>query len=165
MSLKSGKKWVMWYKFEQSDWFGIKYHIGILVYSDHIHLGHFLCCSSRAVLYLPTDLAPQYGFVQRNEHLPSDPDSDDTLYFDMLDKYMEPPPELNHVLYVDWAEKYMLARSSSSHITNTLTQPHSTRTYIDMKGRKWKECKTEAVARWKFICPMVTTKSNTTCNS
>ena len=25
---------VTWYKFEQSDWFGINYHIGILVYSD-----------------------------------------------------------------------------------------------------------------------------------
>ena len=24
----------MWYKFEQSDWFGINYHIGILVYID-----------------------------------------------------------------------------------------------------------------------------------
>ena len=34
MSLKSGRKWVTWYKFEQSDWFGINYHIGILVYSD-----------------------------------------------------------------------------------------------------------------------------------
>ena len=26
----------MWYKFEQSDWFGINYHIGILVYSDEV---------------------------------------------------------------------------------------------------------------------------------
>ena len=34
MSLKSGKKWVTWYKFEQSDWFGINYHIGILVYRE-----------------------------------------------------------------------------------------------------------------------------------
>ena len=120
---------------------------------DHINLGHFLCCSSRSVMYLPTDLAPQYGFLKRNEHLPSDPDIDDIFYSNMLDKYMERPPELNHVLYVDWAEKYMLARSSSSHITNTLTQPRSTRTYIDMKGRKWKERKTEAVARWKFYMP------------
>ena len=27
---------VTWYKFEQSDWFGINYHIGILVYIDYL---------------------------------------------------------------------------------------------------------------------------------
>ena len=27
---------VTWYNFEQSDWFGINYHIGILVYSDRL---------------------------------------------------------------------------------------------------------------------------------
>ena len=50
MSLKSGKKWVTWYKFEQSDWFGINYHIGILVYSEiYTEDIVYLYCSTRQV--------------------------------------------------------------------------------------------------------------------
>ena len=120
---------------------------------DHINLGHFLCCSSRAVMYLPTDLNPQYGFVKRNQHLPSDPESDDIFYSNMLEKYMERPTDLENVLYVDWAEKYIISRSSGSQTDDARTQPHDRRTYIDLKGRKWKRRTKEAVARWKFYMP------------
>ena len=59
MSLKSGKKWVTWYKSERSDWFGINYHIGILVYSESIGNLHFfyiclpdLVCSNHDGQYI-----------------------------------------------------------------------------------------------------------------
>ena len=120
---------------------------------DHMTLGHFLCCSSRAVLYLPTDLNPQYGFLEHNKHLPSDPESDDIFYSNMLEKYMERPAELENAFYVDWAEKYILSRSSGSQTDDVRTQPHDRRTYVDLKGRKWKRCTTEAVARWKVCMP------------
>ena len=120
---------------------------------DHMTLGHFLCCSSRAVIYLPTDLNPQYGFLQRNKHLPSDPESYDIFYSNMLEKYMEHPAELENAFYVDWAEKYILSRSSGSQTDDARTQPHDRRTYVDLKGRKWKRRTTEAVARWKFCMP------------
>ena len=69
--------------------------------ADHINRGYFLCCSSRAVTYLPTDLNLQYGFLKRNEHLPADPESEAVFYSNMLEKYMERPTELENVLYMD----------------------------------------------------------------
>lgn len=122
---------------------------------DHINLGYFLCCSSRAVTYLPTDLNPQYGFIKRNEHLPSDPESDEIFYSNMLEKYMERPTELEDVLYVDWAEKFMLGRSACESVNTALAvrDNDKSKIYTDLKGRKWKKRRTEAVARWKFFMP------------
>ena len=136
---------------------------------DHINMGHFLCCASREVIYLPTELSPEFGFLKRKKHLPADPESDDIFYSNILDKYMERPKELEDLLYVEWAEQYMLARSNNANsaveyeedeldsdqdngeinerkqaIPNILT---------DMKGRKWKKRKTEAASRWKFYMP------------
>ncbi len=56
---------------------------------QHIILGHFLCCSSREVIFLPTDLNPQYGFLKRKQHLPKDPNSKDIYYCNYLEKYMD----------------------------------------------------------------------------
>ena len=55
MSLKSGKKWVTWYKFEQSDWFGINYHIGILVYRDRKYVENFSRIPKPIYYLLPSD--------------------------------------------------------------------------------------------------------------
>ena len=121
---------------------------------DHITLGYFLCCSRRAVTFLPTDLHPEYGYLKRNKHLPSDPDSHDVFYSNMLDKYMECPTELETISYVDWAENYTLARSSASDTEKQSTHKDNTqKSYIDLVGRSWKQRKTEAVARWKFFMP------------
>ena len=53
---------------------------------DHINLGHFLCCASREVIYLPTEFDPTYGFLKRKKDLPSDPDSEDVFYSNLLEK-------------------------------------------------------------------------------
>ena len=138
---------------------------------DHINLGHFLCCASRQVTYLPTDLNPVYGFLKRNKDLPADPDSDDVFYSNTLDKYMERPVELESVRYVEWAEKYMLARSGKAPNRDRLVAQNDCSDndddnkndhhdidnrkliFTDLKGREWKKRKTEAVARWKFFIP------------
>ena len=125
---------------------------------DHINLGHFLCCASREVINLPTDLNPAYGFLKRKRDLPNNPDSEDVFNSNLLEKYMERPPQLENVLYVDWAEKYMLDRSHSSLFSRVQDDdesgddeaPDANRPMVDTAGRRWKRRNVEAVARWRF---------------
>ncbi|XP_065058005.1 uncharacterized protein LOC135685854 isoform X1 [Rhopilema esculentum] len=130
---------------------------------DHNNLGHFLCSSNREVIYLPTDLEPVYGFVKRKKDLPCNPDSDDIFYSNLLDKYMERPQQLENVLYVDWAEKYLLDRSNNSRRSNLQQDDDNSdeedtsdvrpAVLVDRMGRRWKQRKVEAVARWRFYLP------------
>ncbi|XP_065054148.1 uncharacterized protein LOC135682959 isoform X4 [Rhopilema esculentum] len=130
---------------------------------DHNNLGYFLCSSNREVIYLPTDLEPVYGFVKRKKDLPCDPDSDDIFYSNLLDKYMERPEQLENVLYVDWAEKYLLDRSNNSRRSNLQQDDDNSdeentsdvrpAVLVDRMGRRWKQRKVEAVARWRFYLP------------
>ena len=82
---------------------------------DHINLGRFLCCASRQVIYLPTDLNPAYGFLKRKRDLPHNPDSEDVFCSNLLD-------QLENVLYVDWAEKYMLQKEGAKRKPRILAQ-------------------------------------------
>ena len=93
---------------------------------------------------------PSIFFLKRNEHLPADPKSENVFYSIIQRKYMERPTELQDVLYMDWAEKYLLARAGCESCKPGATKRHSARIYTDIPGRKWKTCRTEAIARWKL---------------
>ena len=43
-------------------------------------LGFNVCRSSRTIIYLPTTIKPDYGFLKRKKHLPEDPSSTDVFY-------------------------------------------------------------------------------------
>ena len=129
---------------------------------QHNNLGHFLC-TQIGRLFIPTDLEPVYGLVKRKKDLPCNPDSGDIFYSNLLDKYMKPPEQLENVLYVDWAEKYLLDRSNNSHSSDLGQDDDSSgeedasdirpAVLVDRKGRRWKQRKAEAVARWRFYLP------------
>ena len=101
--------------------------------------------------------------MKRKKDLPSDPDSEDVFYSNLLEKYMEHPAQLENVLYVEWAETYMINRSSSTssrHQEDDEASDNEEDTHapahvnlVDQKGRRWKKRNTEAVARWKFYLP------------
>ena len=128
---------------------------------QHIILGHFLCCSSREVIFLPTDLNPQYGFLKRKQHLPEDPNSKDIYYDNYLEKYMDRPAELENVLYKDWASKYTICKYNAksdnaddeSDDENEEKSKPDNKVLYDKQGRKWKLRKKEAIPRWKFFLP------------
>ncbi len=141
---------------------------------QHIILGHFLCCSSREVIYLPTDLDPEYGFLKRKQHLPQDPDSTDIYYSNYLEKYMDRPAELENVLYEEWASKYTICRTNKprndeDEADNDENEPDSeneadkddesarkqndSQILQDKAGRKWKKRKVEAIPGWKCFLP------------
>ena len=121
---------------------------------DLINLGYFLCCSSRTMTYLTTDLNPRYGILERNENLLADPDSNVVFYSNMSEKYTERPTGLQDVLYVDWADKYMLAGSGcecgKAGATKSIVQEYTQICMEDNGKRQWKTRRTEAIARWKF---------------
>ena len=52
---------VMWYKSERSDWFGINYHIDILVYRDinthSVHLISKVSTAKSSIYFLTQNLA------------------------------------------------------------------------------------------------------------
>eukprot|EP00112_Aurelia_sp_Birch-Aquarium-sp1_P026726 Seg968.10 transcript_id=Seg968.10/GoldUCD/mRNA.D3Y31 product="hypothetical protein" protein_id=Seg968.10/GoldUCD/D3Y31 len=133
---------------------------------DHINLGHFLCQSSREIVYLPTEFNPEYGFVKRREHLPEDPESTDVFYDNYLQKYMDRPIQLEHLLYPDWAANYAIARGASAEAAEdsedsdgNSDQSDAEESILprgvltDLKGRRWKRRTKEAVPRWKFYLP------------
>lgn len=74
-------------------------------------LGFNVCRSSRSVIYLPTTIKPDYGFLKRKEHLPEDPSSTDVFYDTLFEKYLDRPDELQDVLYPDYVCRYLIGSS------------------------------------------------------
>ena len=130
---------------------------------DHINLGHFLSSSSRQVIYLPTEINPEYSFLKRKEHLPHDQNSTEVFYDNLLQKYMDRPAQLEHMLYEEWASKYMpdrnVARASDAAMnsggddSDTNAEPALPAVLTDLKGRKWRRRNIEAIPRWRFFMP------------
>ena len=79
-------------------------------------LGFNVCRSSRTIIYLPTSIKPDYGFLKRKQHLPEDPTSTDVFYDTLFDKYLDRPDELQDVLYPDYIRHYMIGTSQVSRI-------------------------------------------------
>ena len=79
-------------------------------------LGFNFCRSSRTIIYLPTSIKPDYGFLKRKQHLPEDPTSTDVFYDTLFDKYLDRPDELQDVLYPDYIRHYMIGTSQVSRI-------------------------------------------------
>ena len=130
---------------------------------DHINLGHFLSSSSRQVIYLPTEINPEYSFLKRKEHLPHDRNSTDVFYDNLLQKYMYRPLQLEDMLYEEWASKYMpdrnVARQSDTAMnsggddSDMDAEPTLPTVLTDIKGRKWRRRNIEAIPRWRFFMP------------
>ena len=130
---------------------------------DHINLGHFLSSSSRQVIYLPTEIHPEYSFLKRKEHLPRDRNSTDVFYDNLLQKYMDRPLQLEDMLYEEWASKYMpdrnvarpsdIATNSGGDDSDIDAEPDLPTVLTYIKGRKWRRRNIEAVPRWRFFMP------------
>ena len=79
-------------------------------------LGFNVCRSSRTIIYVPTSMKPEYGFLKRKQHLPEDPSSTDVFYDTVFDKYLDRPSELQDVLYPDYIRNYMIDTSQVPQI-------------------------------------------------
>ncbi len=58
---------------------------------ENINIGHYLSQSSCLVIFMPTELNPDYGFIKQKNHLPDDIDSENAFYSTLLDKYINQP--------------------------------------------------------------------------
>ncbi|RWS02695.1 Pif1p-like protein, partial [Dinothrombium tinctorium] len=62
--------------------------------------------TSHEVVYCPTELEPTYRYIKQKKHLPSDDESEDIYYDNLLEKYLDRPKELDEFNYVEFVKKY-----------------------------------------------------------